>query len=49
MFRYLTSYRFYTLAKIGFSLAYLWYVADFFRIHNAIWNQLSLWGLADRG
>ncbi len=42
MFRYLTSYRFYTLAKIGFSLAYLWYVSDFFRIHIAIWNQLSL-------
>jgi hypothetical protein len=42
MFRYLTSYRFYTLAKIGFSVAYLWYVADFFRIHVAIWNQLSL-------
>lgn len=42
MFRYLTSYRFYTLAKIGFSLAYLWFVSDFFRIHVAIWNQLSL-------
>jgi hypothetical protein len=42
MFRYLTSYRFYTLAKIGFALAYLWYVLDFFRIHVAIWNQLPL-------
>ena len=42
MFRYLTSYRFYTLAKIGFGLAYLWYVLDFFWIHVAIWNQLSL-------
>jgi hypothetical protein len=42
MFRYTTSYRFYTLAKIGFSLAYLWYVSDFFRIHVAIWNQLAL-------
>jgi hypothetical protein len=42
MFRYLTSYRFYTLAKIGFGLAYLWYVSDFFRIHVANWNQLSL-------
>jgi len=42
MFRYPTSYRFYTLAKIGFALAYLWYVWDFFRIHVAIWNQLSL-------
>jgi hypothetical protein len=41
MFRYLTSYRFYTSAKIGFSLAYLWFVSDFFRIHVAIWNQLS--------
>jgi hypothetical protein len=42
MFRYPTSYRFYTLAKIGFSVAYLWFVSDFFRIHVAIWNQLSL-------
>jgi Vitamin K-dependent gamma-carboxylase len=41
MFRYLTSYRSYTLAKVGFSLAYLWYVTDFFRIHVAIWSQLS--------
>jgi hypothetical protein len=41
MFRYLTSYRFYTLAKIGFGLSYLWYISDFFRIHVAIWNQLS--------
>ena len=42
MFRYPTPYRCYNLAKIGFSLAYLWYVSDFFRIHVAIWNQLSL-------
>jgi hypothetical protein len=42
MFRYLTSYRCYTLAKIGFGLSYLWYIWDFFRIHLAIWNQLSL-------
>ena len=43
MFRYLTSYRFYTLAKIGFGLAYLWYIWDFFWIHFAIWNsQLGL-------
>jgi hypothetical protein len=42
MFRYQTSYRFYTLAKIGFSVAYLWFVSDFFRIHLAIWHQLSL-------
>ena len=42
MFRYPTSYRCYTLAKIGFSLAYIWYVSDFFRIHVAIWNQLAL-------
>jgi hypothetical protein len=42
MFRYLTSYRYYTLAKIGFSLAYLWFVTDFLRIHIAIWGQLSL-------
>ena len=42
MFRYKTSYRFYTLAKIGFGAAYLWYVSDFFRIHVAVWDQLSL-------
>ncbi len=42
MFRYLTSYRFYTLAKIGFGLGYVWYIWDFFRIHVAIWDQLSL-------
>jgi hypothetical protein len=42
MFRYLTSYRYYTLAKLGFGLAYLWYVSDFLRIHLAVWNQLSL-------
>jgi Vitamin K-dependent gamma-carboxylase len=42
MFRYQTSYRFYTLAKIGFVLAYLWFIADFVRIHIAIGNHLSL-------
>jgi hypothetical protein len=42
MFRYLTSYRFYTLAKIGFALSYLWYVSDFFWIHAAMWKQLAL-------
>src|SRR5271154_231941 len=42
MFRYLTAYRFYTLARIGFGLAYLWYIWDFFLIHIAGWNQLSL-------
>jgi len=41
-FHYRTSYRFYFLAKIGFGSAYLWYISDFFRIHLAIWNQLSL-------
>jgi Vitamin K-dependent gamma-carboxylase len=41
MFSYLTSYRYYTLAKIGFGLAYLWFVLDFLRIHIAVWNQLS--------
>jgi hypothetical protein len=30
------------LAKVGFGLAYLWYVSDFFRIHAAVWGQLSL-------
>src|SRR5258708_10802804 len=42
MFRYTTSYRFYTLAKSGFALAYLWYVWDFFQIHVACWGQLFL-------
>ena len=41
MFHYSTSYRCYTLAKIGFGLAYLWFVLDFFRIHIAEWNQLA--------
>lgn len=26
---------------MGFGMAYLWYVWDFFRIHAAIWHQLS--------
>ncbi len=39
MFRYLASYRLYTLAKIGFAAAYLWFVADFLRIHLAIWQD----------
>lgn len=38
-FRYLTSYRCYTIAKIGFALSYLWYVCDFFRIHSAYWHR----------
>lgn len=41
MFRYSTSYRWYTLAKLGFGLAYLWYSFDFFRIHRATWDGLS--------
>jgi hypothetical protein len=41
MFHYPTSYRCYTLAKIGFGSAYLWFVLDFFRIHVAVWNQLA--------
>jgi hypothetical protein len=41
VFRYSTFYRFYILAKVGFGLAYLWYVWDFFWIHVAVWNQLS--------
>lgn len=40
MFYYLTGYRFYTLAKIGFSLAYLWFIWDFFWIHFAYWHGL---------
>jgi len=40
-FRYQTPYRFYTLAKAGFALAYFWYMLDFFRIHAALLNGLS--------
>jgi hypothetical protein len=36
MFRYRTSYRFYTLAKVGFCAAFLWYVWDFFWIRAAL-------------
>jgi hypothetical protein len=42
MFRYQTRYRFYILAKVGFCVAYLWYILDFFWIHVAAWKQLSL-------
>jgi hypothetical protein len=41
MFRYSTPYRFYTLAKAGFGVAYLWFVWDFFWIHAAIRDRLS--------
>jgi hypothetical protein len=41
VFRYPTSYRLYILAKVGFGLAYLWYVWDFFWIHVALWGQLA--------
>lgn len=41
-FRYPTPYRFYSLAKVGFSWAYLWYVADFYRIHLACRGDLTL-------
>lgn len=41
MFCYLTSYRFYTLAKLGFGLAYLWFIGDFLRIHFAYWHGLD--------
>lgn len=41
-FTYPTSYRCYTLAKIGFCFAFLWYVLDFFRIHLALWNKTTL-------
>jgi Vitamin K-dependent gamma-carboxylase len=41
-FRCETPYRFYTLAKVGFSLAYFWYVLDFFRIHLALLNGMSV-------
>jgi hypothetical protein len=40
-FRYRTPYRFYTLAKAGFALAYFWYMLDFFRIHEALFNGMS--------
>jgi hypothetical protein len=39
LFRYRTSYRFYTLAKIGFCAAYLWYVWDFFWIYDSLRKQ----------
>jgi hypothetical protein len=42
MFRYVTTYRFFILAKLGFGMAYLWYVWDFFWIHMAEWDRLSL-------
>lgn len=38
---YLTSYRFYTLAKAGIALAYLWFIWDFFRIQLATGEGLS--------
>jgi hypothetical protein len=49
MFRYTTTYRFFILAKLGFGLAYLWYVWDFFRIHVADWAGLSLLMTAPSG
>jgi hypothetical protein len=39
--RYLTSYRFYTLAKMGIALAYLWFIWDFFWIQVAVGNGLD--------
>jgi len=36
MFRYLTSYRFFILAKLGIGLAYLWFCWDFFRLNLAM-------------
>jgi peroxiredoxin Q/BCP len=42
MFRYATSYRYYTLARIGFGLAYLWYIWDFFWIHAGMRKLLPL-------
>jgi len=42
VFRHSISYRCYTLAKIGLSLAYLWFISDFFRIHQAYWQGMSL-------
>ena len=39
MFRYSVAYRFYTLAKLGFCAAYLWYTWDFFCIHAGYWGQ----------
>jgi hypothetical protein len=42
MFRYATSYRFYTLAKLGFGLAYVWYIRDFYWIHAGMGKLLPL-------
>lgn len=40
MFRYLTSYRFFILTKLGLGLAYLWFCWDFLRINLAMRNHL---------
>jgi hypothetical protein len=40
MTRYITSYRFYVLSKIGLSLAYLWVCWDFLRINLALGDHL---------
>jgi len=40
MMRYLTSYRFFILSKMGLGLAYLWVCWDFLRINQAVWDHL---------
>jgi hypothetical protein len=40
MTRYLTSYRFFILSKVGLGLAYLWICWDFFRINQALGRGL---------
>jgi hypothetical protein len=40
MFRYLTAYRFFVLAKLGIALAYLWFCWDFFRLNLAMRDHL---------
>jgi hypothetical protein len=40
MTRYLTSFRFFILAKAGLGLAYLWVCWDFLRINLAYWDHL---------
>ncbi len=41
MTRYLTSYRYFVLGKLGLGLAYLWFCWDFLRINLALHDELN--------
>src|SRR6202050_4892006 len=41
MSRYLTSYRFFILSKVGLGLTYLWICWDFLRVNEAVWGHLQ--------